>query len=226
MFALRTHAFASRASIFPSRFLCRAVQDGPTLSVLKVTRRFKSYGERHGLTKGSAPRNEKIPFTHVHVAAKGSPGLGPAVNLKDFLATLDLKQNRVELVSPSPPIVKVVSLSEVQAARKAARAARAAGRVTQKEVQMTWGVEVADFDHKLEKVRDELKRGHRVDVVFAPKSRHRMPPKEEVEETLAEVAARMEDIAIETRKRTIEGGIAIIHLEPDKAKLNKAANDE
>lgn len=83
---------------------------------------------------------------------------------------------------------------------------------SQKEFQFTWSISGGDLAHKLERVKDELRKGGRVDVVLAPKRRQKAPPPEEMRSRVQEIADSLEDVGKEWKEREIDRAIATIYL--------------
>ena len=81
---------------------------------------------------------------------------------------------------------------------------------------MTWGVADADLEHKLDKVREEIEKGHRVNLVIAPKSQQPIPPRPEMEERVQHILDNLKDVAKEWQERTFERRTAIIRLQKSR----------
>lgn len=95
-------------------------------------------------------RNEEIKIETVQRV--GSDGkLCPPEALSDILDSMKRKTHFVELVSPDPPVVRIMCKSELNAMRKAQKEKTRNTKMEQKEIQMTWNVGDTDFDHKIKK---------------------------------------------------------------------------
>jgi len=125
------------------------------------------------------------------------------------------KKYFVELVSENPaPIVKVVDSREVYHKSKEREARVKAGRQPEKkEIQLTWGVASEDLAHKLKKVRAELERGIRVDLIYAPKKGQPFPTQEEIHLRVQETVNMMADIGKEWKPREIKKSAVAIYLQ-------------
>ena len=159
-------------------------------------------------------KNEAIPYEYVHMVDSETGQLQPPARLRDILAEMNRKEEVLHLVSVQPePIVKMFKLRDLYEAKRAAHAKARAARVVKKEVQMTWGVNEADFKHKVKKVRAEILKGVKVDVVFAPKSGQATPPQEEMMKRIQELLEELGDDAEEYAPRTLEKRIAVLHVQ-------------
>ena len=81
---------------------------------------------------------------------------------------------------------------------------------------MTWGVANADLEHKLEKVREELTKGHRVNLVIAPKSQQPSLSRLEMEERVQYIVEKLKSVGKEWQERTFERRTAIIRLQKSR----------
>lgn len=77
---------------------------------------------------------------------------------------------------------------------------------------MTWGVAPGDLAHKLKKARQELEKGNKVDIVFAPKKGQTVPGPAEMQARMSAAAEQLQDVSKERQARTAEKNMAILHL--------------
>jgi translation initiation factor IF-3 len=160
------------------------------------------------------PQNDRIEHRIVQLVDPETERLRDPVPLKDILASIDLKTHVVELVSElEGPVVKIFEKKELFRRAKENRARRKANRMEQKEVQMTWGVAPGDLIHKLMKVRRELEKGNRVELVYAPKKDQTLPTRREMEDKVQETVDLLADAGQEWRPRKIEKNIAIMSFQ-------------
>jgi len=173
----------------------------------------RSYSSPKKPKYNKPPRNLEITHPNVQLVNPETNRLDPPRPYEEILNSVALKDYFVELVSSDPPIVKIVNKREANAARKEMKERkRTQPRNELKEVQMTWGVGVADLTHKLKKVQEELERGNRVTLVFAPKSKQPVPKPREMATFLNEVTEKVSAFAKESQPRTIEKNVAVIYL--------------
>ena len=162
-------------------------------------------------------RNENIPFRVVKMVDE-TGRLGNWVPLSDIIQDIKgdkdkRKKYYVELVSEKPePIVKLIRASEVYN-KKRAQADRKKIVRDQKEVQLSWAISEADLAHKLEKVREELELGNRVDLAYLHKSGQTIPTKEEMEARAEETLKALEDAGAPWKPLTSTKTSLILHLQ-------------
>ena len=169
--------------------------------------------------KGSSPRSQNLGANIRHRVVQlvdqetGKPG--PPRNLEDILASIDETTHYVELVSETPALVKIFDKAEkkIRFLAQKARAKVSAKRNLRKEVQLTWNTQPGDIAHKLAKVREELEKGSRVDLVFAPKPKTDHPPIMVMRQRLDEFVASCADLASEWRERVFERGMGLAFLQ-------------
>lgn len=173
----------------------------------------RSYASSKKPSFTKPPRNSEITHATVQLVNPETNRLDPPKPYAEILNSIELKDNFVELVSSDPPIVKIVNKREANAARKEMKERkRVQPKNEMKEVQMTWGVGAADLSHKLKKAQEELEKGNRVSLVFAPRSKRPVPKPQEMQVFLDEVAEKVSPFAKEGQARTLEKNVAVIYL--------------
>lgn len=159
-------------------------------------------------------RDRDIPY-HIVQLVNEDGRLEPPAPLSHIIASIDSKTHFVELVSEDPqPLVKIKNKKQEYIKMKEwkRRQKEVAASNIQKEIQMTWGVELGDLAHKLKKVRKELERGNRVDLVYAPKANQVIPSRVIMENRIKETVEMLSDIAKEWMPRRFEKGVAVLSL--------------
>ena len=159
------------------------------------------------------PRNDEIKHHLVQLVDQETGRLNPPTALSAVMASIDRKTHFVELVRESPfPIVKIADKKAAYAAMKRLQRSKKPP-ISTKEIQLTWCAGAADWDHKLRKVREELEKGNRVDVVFTPKRGKRAPSIPEMEARVQDTLARLHDAGKEWKPREKEGYLIAVHLQ-------------
>lgn len=161
--------------------------------------------------------NDNIPFKLVRLADPESGSLHPLAPLKTILDSIDTKTHHIELVADRPdPIVKIVDTKEARERYKEAkkRAQAAARAQVRKEIQLTWGVAPGDLAHKLEKVRQELAGGKKVDLVFTGKKGQTVPTKRAMDDRVKGVLETLADVGKEYLPMEVRKGMIVLHLKP------------
>jgi translation initiation factor IF-3 len=170
-------------------------------------------------TYDGPPRNEDIRADFVQLVDPVSKALLPAAPLRVILAAMDKDTHWCELVNqpapPAPPIVRMVSQrDEYQKARKLQAKKLKPPKMV--EIQLSWGVDVGDLDHKLAKAKKELvNEGNRVDLVFALKKKSPLPTPDKREDLLNKTMEHLTGVAVEWKPRTNDKAISILHLQRD-----------
>jgi translation initiation factor IF-3 len=175
-------------------------------------------------------RDEKIKYNFVRVADPVTKRLTEPLRLLKLLSTLDRKKQFVELVSvekDSIPIVKVIATKAVfdKAKQLKAKARETAMSNRHKEIQLTWGSTSKDMTHKLERAREELEKGLKVDLVFAPKKGQILPRPAERQVQIQEIVDMMVDAAKEWKPRDEGKTVTAVFLQgsaPASSKVNTA----
>jgi translation initiation factor IF-3 len=150
--------------------------------------------------------------------------LNPPKPLRDILSSVDLKTHYVELVGEQPdPTVKIISKKDTFdkfKERKAKMKSTAKNEIEQKEIQLTWGVASGYLAHKLKKVRQELEKGNRVNVLYARKRGQRLPSPQEMEARVQETLDLMRDVGEEWKQRDVQRAVTVIHLQGGPNQVN------
>ncbi|KAF9122775.1 hypothetical protein BGW39_009503 [Mortierella sp. 14UC] len=109
-------------------------------------------------------RDEEIDCQWIQfVGPEGSLG---EKRLSSVLKTIDRsKFFLIEVDSNAqPPICKLFSKKELYEKAKAAKQAKKANDLSTKELQLNWGTDAHDLEHKLAKFRAFLEKGHRLEI--------------------------------------------------------------
>src|SRR5882762_2012019 len=172
------------------------------------------YAHKVPMPGSGHPRNTDIPHSIVQLV-NDEGRLDPPTPLSHLLASIDPKKTFIELVTDDPkPIVKIKSKQEQYKKQKEwqKRQKEVAANNTQKEIQMTWGVDENDLGHKLGKVRKELEKGCRIELVFAPKVNQPVPSPGVIETRLKLTTEKIAEFAREWLPRKVERGVAVLYL--------------
>ncbi|KAF9201269.1 hypothetical protein BGZ49_008471 [Haplosporangium sp. Z 27] len=96
--------------------------------------------------------------------------------------------------SASPPVCKLFSKKILYQKAKEAKQAKKANAPTTKELQLNWGTDKHDLDHKLSKFRAFLEKGHRLEIQINGK-RGRNTTAEERDAVMERVKAEFEPVS-------------------------------
>ncbi|TFK56210.1 hypothetical protein OE88DRAFT_1731822 [Heliocybe sulcata] len=165
------------------------------------------------------PRNEKIPYRTVRLVDPETSKLLAPTPLTELLKVFDDNKFFLELVATNPePIVKLVNKREARQRRLEARKQERTTKKDEKEIQMTWKIAGGDLSHKLKKVRQELEKGNRINLVYALKKGQQLPTPQEKDNIVRGTLDQLEDIAREWKPREQAPRLTVIYLEKKKEK--------
>ncbi|KAF5390392.1 hypothetical protein D9757_005229 [Collybiopsis confluens] len=209
------------ATFLAFRLAAKRVCTGPVVRVYPAAaattaRRRLLHVSATNHSKYQKPRNKSIPYTQVHLVDRANDGKLVKMALNDLLAQIDDENSYVELQVTDPvPIVRIVDREEAAERRKLAkeRQKESKKKNVKKEFQFTWGMAVADLEHKLARASEELKKGHRVDLVFGPKKRTAAPSVGEMKEKMQLMADKVADVGVEWKSRELQRGIGAIFMQ-------------
>jgi translation initiation factor IF-3 len=164
------------------------------------------------------PRDEEIEYPFVRLVSSETKRLTDPIRLSQLLSTLDRKKWFVQLVNAEQdpiPIVKVMEKKkEFQKAKEVKAKAREAAMANRhKEIQLTWGSTPSDMAHKLERAREELEKGLKVDLVFAPKKGQILPQPAERQVQIQEIVSMMVDVAKEWKPQDQGKTVTAVYLQ-------------
>lgn len=169
------------------------------------------------------PRNENIPHAVVRVVDRERNALGPPEPLEDVLARLKLKKEYVQLLSADPPVVKIFTYEEEKKMEKQRKESMKAARQHnrgEKEIQLSWGAQASDLQHKIDKIKEALGDRRRVSVVISAKPKTPAPSDErraEIERRMYDVTA---DLAIESQPPQRGRRHSILYFKPKAAQAS------
>ncbi|KAG6890756.1 hypothetical protein C0992_012728 [Termitomyces sp. T32_za158] len=218
------NAFRSAAISFLRRPHTRSLSSKSTSAPLHkksktvIAQAAKTSSEAGKALKGVPLRDFAIPHRFVRLVDPETGRLHDPQPLKSILSTIDSRSHYLELVTDIPePIVKIFNryVEKTRAAEAAYKAREVVRQNVHKEVQLSWSSAPADLAHKINKVREDLLRGARVDLVFARKSKqHRLEPAV-MHERASEAIASLQDVSKEWKEREIRlpQGLLVVYLE-------------
>ena len=110
----------------------------------------------------TSPTNHEIPYAVVQLQ-ESDEILHPSASLSRLLASIDNPIHLIRLISHRPSIVHVLTRLEdnVNNLQRNAelKAHKNRGRVSTKELRLTWLTNDQDFEHKMSLARKELEKG-------------------------------------------------------------------
>ncbi|THV00568.1 hypothetical protein K435DRAFT_443548 [Dendrothele bispora CBS 962.96] len=175
------------------------------------------------------PKNESIPFQRVFLVDPETEKLQEKP-LKDVLAMFNKKTHFAELQRTDPfPVVRIIDKSEAHHKKLKLKEQQkaAAKRNVRKEFQFTWGMAQGDVSYRMERVKDTLRKGGKVDIVFAPKAGVRTGPALlEMKQRMEELVGSLKDLATEYKNREYRRFLAAVFLQGQGTGKDAAASQE
>jgi translation initiation factor IF-3 len=101
-------------------------------------------------------------------------------------------------------------------AEKAKAKKERSSAVTVKTIELNWAIDGNDLRHRLDRIRDFLERGWRVEVMMAPKRKGRKASEEEARELVDRIRGVVGDVEGARESKAMEGkllGTATIFAE-------------
>jgi translation initiation factor IF-3 len=162
-----------------------------------------------------------IPYEKVQVSTPEGLSFRP---LKDVIAEIDSlnsleergkRYHAVLVVNDPDPIVKIVDFkAEYNKKKKAQERAKAsAAQKVRKEVQLSWASSEADVETKLEKVKGDLEKGFKVDMVITGKGSMRRLDRDEQTQRVQQLVTRLQGIAKEWKERDFTQAAVVVYLQ-------------
>ena len=102
-----------------------------------------------------------------------------------------------------------------EAEKAKAKSARSSA-VTVKTIELNWAIDGNDLSHRLQRIRDFLRKGHRVEVLMAAKRKGRKATEEEARGLVDRIRAAIGECEGARESRPMEGkllGTATIYAE-------------
>lgn len=162
----------------------------------------RKYAAHPPQTKRRLPQNELIRGRYVHIVGEDGQ-LGEPEELSRILRYLNRDTEVLQAVSlphanntdpdaPQYPVCRVISKQAIRDAEKAAKlkkrpASNPANVV--KKMEINWAIDPNDLGHRLNKLREFLGKGYRVEVLLAGKRKGRRARFEEATEVLEKIRA-------------------------------------
>ncbi|KAM3084577.1 hypothetical protein ACMFMF_001931 [Clarireedia jacksonii] len=128
-----------------------------------------------------------------------------------ILKNLDLKTYTLQtIVAAEPgdsPICKIIDKKQAHAAKKAAKKAGKNPGAVIKTVELNWAIDTNDLGHRLNRVKEFLEKGNKVEVVLASKKKGRKATQEEAEALVKRVQEAVAAVDGAREIKNMEGKI-------------------
>ncbi|KAL3423285.1 translation initiation factor [Phlyctema vagabunda] len=135
------------------------------------------------------PRDDQIRSWSV-VLVNDDGKLEDPRSKSDVLSSLDRDKYTLAVVDPGepgmPPICKILEKKALREAEKAKKAAKNPA-ATSKTIELNWAIDDNDAGHRINKIKDFLNKGYKVEVIMAKKRRGRKPTLEQAENLVEKI---------------------------------------
>lgn len=176
--------------------------------------------------KQRLPNDDEIPYSMVRMVSDDNKLSAPQYT-SAVLRSIDRKTESLVMVAlpsppnpesdePSYPICKILSKQALREAQKARNKMKEAPSATLKTIELNWAIDPNDLRHRLERVKEFLSKGWRVDVIMAGKRKGRKATAEEAEALVKKVREALQEVEGSKEWKAMEGrvgGAATIFLE-------------
>ena len=166
------------------------------------------------------PRDEEIAFRTIYVVSEDNK-LSEPVSTSTILSSLDRRTETLVMVSlasdeQSFPICKIQNKKALREAEKSRSKKKDNPSATVKTIELNWAIDAHDLKHRLERVKDFLVKGWRVDIVMAGKKGGRKATPEEAQSCLAAVREAIAEVDGAKEWKSINGtvgGLVTVYAE-------------
>lgn len=126
------------------------------------------------------------------------------------------RRYEAELVLNDPfPIVAIIDAKAAFEKKKRTQEKVKSSSVhnVRKEIQLTWASSAADVKNRLERMKDDLQKGYKIDLAISPKKSVPLPGGDEMQERMQEIVSQFAGIAREWRQREYTRTTAVAYLQ-------------
>ncbi|GAB7343899.1 hypothetical protein MBLNU457_1854t1 [Dothideomycetes sp. NU457] len=174
--------------------------------------------------------NDEIPARYVKLV-NDEGRLNEPEPLRELLASVDPKEWRLECMEKIPndpdfdrrywePVCKLINIKEEYAKERAKKAEKkktgtkkAVDPLSVKTLELNWAIDVNnDLNHRLNKVKEFLAEGRRVEIVLAKKKRGRVATREECDNVLDRIKAVVEEVKGARQLKPMEGKVGAVAM--------------
>ncbi|KAI9860755.1 MAG: hypothetical protein M1813_005678 [Trichoglossum hirsutum] len=169
--------------------------------------RIRSYAQAAHL-KRRLPRDEEILASSVHLVDENGT-FHPPTPVRKLLASFDRKLYHLVAVSPiesgQTPICKIVSRKELRDRERVKPVKNPANIV--KQLELNWAIDSNDLGHRLNKMREFLEKGMRVEVILANKRKGRKASAEEAAAVMRRIREKTAEVEGAKEWRSADGKV-------------------
>jgi translation initiation factor IF-3 len=158
--------------------------------------------------KRRLPRDDEIKSWSVSLVSEEGK-LNEPRSTADILSSIDRKTHSLVVVVPGepgvPPICKIMNKQAMREAEKAKTKASKNPGATIKTIELNWAIDGNDLGHRLNKVKEFLSKGFKVEVALAEKRKGRKATEEEAEGLLRKIREAVKEVDGAKETKPMEG---------------------
>lgn len=168
------------------------------------------------IAKRRLPRDDEIQDYMVRIVSDDNK-LSPPQYTSSVLNSMDRKDETLVMVAMSDsdpdseatsyPICRIQSKKALREAEKARQKKKELPSATVKTIELNWAIDPHDLQHRLQRVKDFLSKGWRVDVVMAGKRKGRKATPEEAKLLVERVREAVKEVEGSKEWRDMEGSL-------------------
>ncbi|RFU30095.1 hypothetical protein B7463_g6250, partial [Scytalidium lignicola] len=155
------------------------------------------------------PRDDEIKARMIRVVGEDGRLKEPQQTF-EVLDSLDRNLESLVVVDPggngSPPICKIINKKAARQAEKARKAVKNPGAVV-KTIELNWAIDMNDLGHRLNKMKEFLSKGNKVELVLASKRKGRKASPEEADVVLGKIRTAISEVEGAKESKEMEGKI-------------------
>ena len=157
-------------------------------------------------------RDEEIRAHEVHVVDSDGT-LSPAQPLSHVLNTFDRTKNFLVQVSPpdssDTPVCKIIDKQEAREKERAkARPVKSRDSLT-KRLELNWAIDANDLGHRMNKMKEFLEQGRRVEILMARKRKGRTTSDDEAQRLVEQIKKCVGDIEGAKEWKAMDGKVGL-----------------
>jgi translation initiation factor IF-3 len=172
----------------------------------------------------AAPSERRLPHDDLIkswsvILVKEDGTLSEPRSKADILETMGRAVNTLIQVAPGepgmPPICKIMNKRAVRDAEKVKAKAARSGAVTTKTLELNWAIDMGDLGYRLERAKQFLGKGYKVEVVLASKRKGKQATPEEAQALIDKSMTMVGEVDGAKEVKPMEGkllGTATIYL--------------
>lgn len=158
--------------------------------------------------KSRLPRDDEIQSGSVSLVSPDGQLEEPR-STYEVLRSIDRKTQSLVVVAPgepgTPPICKIMDKKAMREAEKAKAKATRSSAVTVKTIELNWAIDGNDLAHRLQRMKDFLGKGNRVEVLLAAKRKGRKASEKEAQILLEKIRGAIGEVEGAKESKPMEG---------------------